>query len=138
MKKKIFEKKNFRKNFLSVKKFFLGKFLKKFSKKWSNFGFNLLTLRIGPFRNFEKNFFFRKIQNFAKFQKIFENCLSLGQIFSQKTTSRQKSDATLGKGNFLQIPNIESDFPQHLRFSRYRAIFGHHFGRFRRKSDIYG
>ena len=67
------------------------------------------------------------MQNFAKFQKILKNCLSLSQIFTQKTTSRQKSDETYRKGNFLQIPNIKSDFRQHFRFWRYSTIFRHHF-----------
>ena len=124
----------------------------------SNFDFNMLTLRIGPFRNFEKKFsFFEifwiihkflvdfrrkfelcgwisperkfiltcgflqmlhidpcclhlqykniwKILNLKKWpkttQKVHENWPFSCQYFTQKTTCRQKSDATLGKGNF--------------------------------------
>ena len=60
-------------------------------------------------------------------QKMHENWPFSSQFFSLKTKSRQKSDATSGKENLSQIPNIKSDFRQHFRFWRYSTIFRHHF-----------
>ena len=63
-----------------------------------------------------------------------ENSPFLGQFFAMKTKSRQKSNQMYLKENFLQIPNIKSDFRQLKPFSRYKAFFRpnfRHFGPFR-------
>ena len=131
----------------------------KFFKILSIFHFNMLTLRIGPFRNFEKKFSFfenfsdhpKILVDFDRFlpilslnisrmakndglwsfasalypfylasdqvssnsiqrllrkcrkttQKMHENWPSSCRFFTQKMASRQKSDETMQKGNFL-------------------------------------
>ena len=66
------------------------------------------------------------VQNSQKRQKI-EFSIFSNQIFTLKTKSRKKSECMVFEENFLAFQNIESDFSHHLRFSRNRSMFRHHF-----------
>ena len=82
----------------------------------------------------KKKIFFRKMQNFRKFWKI-------AYLWARFSPRRRQVGKNLmrrtGKEIFCRF-RISNQIFHTIYGSRDIAIFGHHFGRFRQKSDLYG
>ena len=122
---------------------FLATLSPNISRKAQNFGVWSFASSSYPFcltsDQFSSKYFQQLTRKWPKTtQKMCKNQLFSSRFFSIKTTSRRKSEDTWAKENLSQIPNIKSDFRQHLPFSSYSAFFIHHFCRFWPKSELCG